>query len=76
MAVRRGWFVDVFVRRGALRRFDAFKRKTTELPVRVNWDRRGETQELPRGASERRQPPPGTWDTADFVVAERSSDEE
>jgi hypothetical protein len=67
------WFVEVFVRRGALRRFDAFRRKTMKLPVRVRWDRRVESRDVP-GASDRRQSPPFTWDAADFVVVERPSE--
>jgi hypothetical protein len=73
MAMPGRWLVDVFIRRGALRRFDAFKRKTRELPVRVRWDRRASQGELPDGAPERRGQPPSTWDVADFVVVERAA---
>jgi len=66
------------VRRGAIRRFDALKTRTSELPVIVTWDRRtgerrdegtttGAKQDL---ATERRRKPPFTWDVADFVVVE------
>jgi hypothetical protein len=70
-------FVRMFVRIGALKRFHFLKKKTAELPVSVEWDRRradrrsGET-----GVSadvrnvERRGAPPFTWETADFVVVE------
>lgn len=66
---------EIVVRRGALRRFDALKRKTSDLPVVVTWDRR---QTERRAASEdissdrrrvdRRQKPPFTWELAEFVV--------
>ncbi len=56
----------IFVRRGALRRFDKLKRDAAELPVSVEWDRRsGDPQDPP---DERRQDPPFTWNAADFVV--------
>jgi hypothetical protein len=65
----------ILVRRGALRRFDAMKQKTADLPVVVDWDRRqGErrqpTADAPdeRRAGERRRTPPFTWEAADFVV--------
>src|SRR5205085_527224 len=32
--------VEIVVRRGALRRFDALTRKTADLPVTLSWDRR------------------------------------
>jgi hypothetical protein len=67
--------IGLVVRRGALRRFDALKRKSAELPVNVLWDnrtndRRKAAVPVPtdRRRSDRRQPPPFTWDTADFVV--------
>ena len=64
------------VRRGALRRFDLLKQKSTGLPVEVTWDRRQASRRAQapavtgpeRRASERRQEPPFTWDVADFVV--------
>lgn len=65
------WIVEVFVRRGALRRFSEFTRKTTELPVRVTWDRRLHETRLPDAQPERRQEPPFTWKVADFVAVER-----
>ena len=71
--------IEIVVRRGALRRFDALKTRTGELPVVVTWDRR--TDDKPgdgdglsareRRQIERRQKPPFTWDLADFVVVER-----
>jgi hypothetical protein len=72
-------FVRMFVRIGALKRFHFLKKKTADLPVSVEWDRRrtdrrsGEAAESPspRGA-ERRGSPPFTWDTADFVVVEEA----
>jgi hypothetical protein len=67
------------VRRGALRRFDALKTRTGELPVVVTWDRRTDDRRddgervsaRERRLIERRQKPPFTWDLADFVVVER-----
>jgi hypothetical protein len=71
--------IEIVVRRGALRRFDALKTRTGELPVVVTWDRRtddrrGDGAEISareRRLIERRQKPPFTWDLADFVVVER-----
>jgi hypothetical protein len=69
--------VELIVRRGALRRFDALKKKTSELPVIVTWDRRtderreegsGTTGE--RRRTDRRQTPPATWEIADCLVVE------
>src|SRR5262245_30167316 len=74
------------VRRGALRRFDQLKTKSAGLPVEIKWDRReADRRSTPDDASgerrrgERRQKPPYTWETADFVVvgdtSSRSDDE-
>ena len=71
--------IEIVVRRGAIRRFDALKTRTSELPVVLTWDRRTnerhqdeETDGAKRGArqAERRRKPPFTWDLADFVVVE------
>ncbi len=78
--------VRIFVKIGALKRFDALKRKTADLPVVVTWDRRRDERrdaeaspeaghratspEAGRRASDRRRTPPFTWELADFVVAE------
>ena len=73
-------FVRMFVRIGALKRFHFLKKKTVDLPVSVEWDRRrGErrTEEEGNGnrsGAERRGTPPFTWQTADFVVVEESVD--
>jgi hypothetical protein len=63
------------VRRGALRRFDQLKTKSAGLPVEIKWDRReADRRSGPadsggeRRLGERRQRPPFTWETADFVV--------
>jgi len=63
------------VRRGALRRFDQLKTKSAGLPVEIKWDRREADRRSAPGESggerrtgERRQKPPFTWETADFVV--------
>jgi hypothetical protein len=71
--------IEIVVRRGAMRRFDALKTRTSELPVVVTWDRRTnerrddkETDDANRNGrhTERRRKPPFTWDLADFVVVE------
>jgi hypothetical protein len=71
---------QIYVRRGALRRFDRLKQGTGELPVELKWDRRqADTPSLdgvaPSG-KDRRKEPPFTWGTADFVVVVESYDEE
>ena len=69
--------IEIVVRRGAMRRFDALKTRTSELPVVVTWDRRDTdrrgskaSMQVPRDrrATDRRQDPPFTWELADFVV--------
>jgi hypothetical protein len=71
--------VEIVVRRGAMRRFDALKTRTTELPVVLTWDRRIDHRrdaaasagvKGDRRENERRRQPPFTWDLADFVVVE------
>src|SRR5258705_9153606 len=71
--------VKIVVRRGAMRRFDALKTRTTELPVVLTWDRRTDHRrdgaasasvKRDRRENERRRQPPFTWDLADFVVVE------
>src|SRR2546426_4516231 len=71
--------IEIVVRRGAMRRFDALKTRTSDLPVVVTWDRRTDQRRdaaaaagvaRDRRQSERRQKPPFTWDLADFVVVE------
>jgi hypothetical protein len=71
--------IEIVVRRGALRRFDALKTKTGELPVVVTWDRRTDERRDAAAAArtraerrykDRRRTPPFTWDLADFVVIE------
>jgi hypothetical protein len=71
--------VEIVVRRGAMRRFDALKTRTTELPVVLTWDRRTDQRrdtdasaavKRDRRQNERRRQPPFTWDLADFVVVE------
>ena len=73
-------FVRMFVRIGALKRFHFLKKKTADLPVSVEWDRRRSdrradeaTNEASLRQAERRASPPFTWDTADFVVVEESA---
>ena len=71
--------IEIVVRRGALRRFDALKTRTSELPVVVTWDRRDDDRrdgdeetavKRDRRQTDRRRKPPFTWDLADFVVVE------
>ena len=66
---------EIVVRRGALRRFDTLKRKTSDLPVVVTWDRRQDERRASSGdvstdrrRLDRRQKPPFTWELAEFVV--------
>ena len=75
--------VELVVRRGALKRYDALKKKTAELPVKVTWDRRTDQRRSSTAATgaerrtgDRRQKPPATWELADFVVIERPKDQE
>ena len=63
------------MRRGALRRFDKLKSATAEMPVKLTWDRRLSERRASGGAvgedrrqTDRRENPPFTWNTADFVV--------
>ncbi|HEY3162428.1 MAG TPA: hypothetical protein VGJ78_25900 [Vicinamibacterales bacterium] len=69
--------IEIVVRRGSLKRFDALQTRTAELPVVVTWDRRlNERREKDpatgkkRRYAERRRTPPFTWELADFVVVE------
>ena len=80
-AAPKSRLVRIIVKVGALRRFDALKRKTVDLPVVVSWDRRrGERRtstdraEGNRRSADRRQKPPFTWELADFVVVEEASE--
>ena len=68
--------IRMFVRRGALKRFDDLKKKTAHLDVEVMWDRREDEDrrqepclsDSERRARDRRGSPPFTWEMADFVV--------
>jgi hypothetical protein len=67
--------VYLFVRQGAVRRFEALQRKTRHLKVVVAWDRRERERRQPSGAlaanrrtSDRRRQPSGTWEVADFTA--------
>jgi hypothetical protein len=64
------------VKRGALRRFDALQRQTSQLQVEVSWDRRAKARRVAtttstpeRRQGDRRQRDAYTWQAADFVVA-------
>ena len=74
---KQSGIVRMFVRIGALKRFHFLKKKTADLPVSVEWDRRRtdrRSDEEPKTpnppGAERRGTPPFTWETADFVVVE------
>src|SRR6476620_5933722 len=78
-AGRKKQAIEIVVRRGAIRRFDALKTRTSELPVVVTWDRRTDDRrddtadtdgDADRRQADRRRKPPFTWDLADFVVVE------
>ena len=77
MDAKQSGFVRMFVRIGALKRFHFLKKKTADLPVSVEWDRRRTDRQSGGNADssnppdgERRAAPPFTWETADFVVVE------
>jgi hypothetical protein len=66
----------LIVRRGALASFHNLKRKSADLRVVLEWDRREGDRRRAAGAAaqdrrvgDRRRRPPFTWDLADFVVA-------
>src|SRR5688500_13160884 len=72
----------IVVRIGALRRFEALKMKTAELPVTIEWDRRrGDRRQAAANVdanqrmNDRRQQLPFTWEAADFVVVEEDEEE-
>jgi len=78
-ASRKKQAIEIVVRRGAIRRFDALKTRTAELPVVFTWDRRTDDRrddtadndgDADRRQADRRRKPPFTWDLADFVVVE------
>lgn len=68
--------IRLIVRRGAQNRFESLKQKAKDLNVVIEWDRREgerrqmtpEEREAERRNDERRQKPPFTWESADFVV--------
>ena len=69
--------IRMVVRRGAVRRFEALKEGTADLPVVVTWDRRkGDRRHVSgdiareRRREDRRKTPPFTWDVADFLVVD------
>jgi ribosomal protein S9 len=71
--------IRMVVRRGAVRRFEALKKQTAELPVVVTWDRRQRDRRNVSGdiardrrRTERRHQPSFTWELADFVVVDES----
>jgi hypothetical protein len=67
----------IFVKRGALWRFNRLTRDAHALPVKVEWDRRytdRRASPTPVNADQRKQDrrgaAPFTWDTAEFVVVD------
>jgi hypothetical protein len=69
--------IRMVVRRGAVRRFEALKEGTADLPVEVTWDgrradRRGVSGNIARERrrADRRRTPPFTWNVADFLVVD------
>jgi hypothetical protein len=78
--VKRQGPIELIVKRGALRRFQILTEKTGALPVKVSWDRRASDRRTSstkvatdQRKADRRQPPPFTWDMADFVIVARSN---
>jgi hypothetical protein len=83
---KTGSKLRIFVKRGAIRRFERLKRDSAALPVEVEWDRRlgerrgpteapgAEAVGLPARKGDRRKAPPFTWDLADFVVVDDDGD--
>lgn len=75
--------IRMVVRRGALRRFNALKERTADLPVEVTWDRRQQKDRRnvsgdiarERRRADRRRTPPFTWDVADFLVVDEGEGE-
>ena len=71
------------VKRGALKRFAALTRQTSDMQVQVIWDRRARARRVStttstpdRRTGDRRQRNAYTWQAADFVVAVPSTDTE
>lgn len=71
----------IFVKRGALWRFNRLSRDAKSLPVSVEWDRRQEDRRAAdapvaedQRKEDRRRAAPFTWDTAEFVIAEEDTD--
>jgi hypothetical protein len=72
----------IFVRRGAIRRFHRLTRDSAGLPVSIEWDRRlserrtdAEPAPADQRRSDRRNEPPYTWNTGEFVVVADPADE-
>jgi len=67
----------IFVKRGALWRFNRLRRDARKLPISVEWDRRKEDRraaEAPvqedQRKEDRRRSVPFTWNIAEFVVVD------
>jgi hypothetical protein len=74
--------LTIFVKIGALWRFNRLQRDTRGLPVAVQWDRRRTPRrsDTPDGVAPERRAgdrraadPPFTWTAADFVVVPKAS---
>lgn len=68
--------IVLVVRRGAERRFEALKNRTSQLNVEIVWDRRERPRRAQAAAAvpdrrraERRRNASDTWEIADFCVA-------
>ena len=71
----------IFVKRGALWRFNRLSRDAEKLQISVEWDRRKEDRRgsaAPVTADQRKQDrraaPPFTWEAAEFVVVDDRDD--
>jgi hypothetical protein len=71
----------IFVKRGALWRFNRLRRDAQKLPISVEWDRRREDRRAAPAAvdqehrkEDRRGSAPFTWDIAEFVVVDDRDD--
>jgi hypothetical protein len=67
----------IFVKRGAIWRFNRLSRDARTLPISVQWDRRTDDRRAAvapvdqcQRQQERRGPVPFTWDTAEFVIVD------
>ena len=71
----------IFVKRGALWRFNRLRRDAQKLPISVEWDRRKENRraaeapvEADQRREDRRRSAPFTWDIAEVVAVDERDD--